>query len=118
MSSSKMPESRFVDVERALHRFRRQSDLVALDGAPRRDLHLDPGLLDRIGILDGDAGMLQRQLPDLRAGLFRLVELFGSAADFVFGKCHGMSKERGCREMINMLSVFGQPDSLLAAAQK
>ena len=43
---------RLVDIERALHRLRGQADLVALHDAALRHFHLDPGLLDRIGILD------------------------------------------------------------------
>ena len=51
---------RLVDIERALHRLRGQADLVAFDDAALGDLDLDPCLLDRIGVRDGDAGMLQR----------------------------------------------------------
>jgi hypothetical protein len=32
--------------------------------------------------------MFERNLPDLLAGLFGMVEPFGGAADFVFGKGH------------------------------
>ena len=64
---------RLVDIERALHRLRGQADLVAFDDAALGDLDLDPGLLDRVGVRDGDAGMIQRQLPDLLAGFFRLM---------------------------------------------
>ena len=80
---------RLVDIECALHRLRRQADLVALDGAVLGDLHLDPCLLDRIGVRNGNAGVLQRDLPDLRAGFFRVVEPFGGGADIVLGKGHG-----------------------------
>ena len=96
---------RLVDIERALHRLRGQADLVALDDAALGDLHLDPRLLDRIGVRDRDAGMFQRNLPDLLAGFFRVVEPFGGDADFVVGEGHGLnSAKRGCRNMINMLS--------------
>jgi hypothetical protein len=33
--------------------------------------------------------MFKRKLPDLRAGLFGLIEPFGGASDFVSGKGHG-----------------------------
>ena len=79
---------RLVDVERALHRLRGQADLVAFDDAALGELDLDPRLLDRVGVVDGDAGMIQRELPDLLAGLFRLMQPFGGAADIVFGKGH------------------------------
>ena len=64
---------------------------MALDDAALGDLDLDPRLLDRIGIRDGDAGMIQRQLPDLLAGLFRLMQPLGGEADIVFGQCHARS---------------------------
>ena len=89
---------RLVDIKRALHRFRGEADLVAFDDAALRHLDLDPRLLDRIGVLDGDAGMVQRELPDLLAGLFRLVEPLGGKADIVLGKvpCSvGASAARG-----------------------
>ena len=86
---------RLVDIERALHRLRGQADLVAFDDAALGDLHLDPRLLNRIGVLDRDAGMVQRKLPDLRAGLFRLIQPLGGAADVVCGKGHaGPVKKR------------------------
>ena len=47
---------RLVDIERALHRLRGQADLVAFDDAALGDLDLDPCLLDRVGVVDGDAG--------------------------------------------------------------
>ena len=86
---------RLVDIERALHRLRGQADLVAFDGAALGDLHLDPCLLDRIGVRNGNAGMVQRDLPDLRAGFFRLIEPFGGAADIVWGKGHGVTQQKG-----------------------
>ena len=56
------------------------------------------------------AGMIQRQLPDLLLGLFRLMEPLGGKTDIVFGQSHagigqanGMRKG-GCGNMINMLN--------------
>ena len=56
---------------------------------PWRDLHLDPGFLNSVGVFDRYAGMFERKLPDLRAGLFGLIEPLGGAADVVSGKGHG-----------------------------
>ena len=111
---------RLVDIERALHRLRGQADLVALDDAALGDLHLDPGLLDRVGILDGDAGMFQRQLPDLLAASSRP----DRAARRRFG-CRlwkgpwasGCSAKSGCGNMINMLSDMAQTELMLVAPQ-
>ena len=50
---------------------------MALDDAALGDLELDPCLLDRIGVRDGDARKFQRELPDLLAGFFRLVQPSG-----------------------------------------
>ena len=108
---------RLVDIERALHRLRGQADLVALDGAARRDLHLDPGLLDRVG-----SSMV---MPGCSSDICRIcVRVFSawssrSAALRISSleRAMGRSEERGCREMINMLNVFGQTELLLAAAQ-
>ena len=79
---------RLVDIERALHRLRGQADLVAFDDAALGDLDLDPRLLNGVGVSMRDAGMVQRNLPDLRAGLLRLVQPFGGDADIVFGEGH------------------------------
>ena len=51
---------RLVDAERALHGPGCEPDLVAFDDAAFGDLDLDPRLLDRIGIRDGDARMIER----------------------------------------------------------
>ena len=83
---------RLVDIERALHRLRGQADLVALDDAALGDLDLDPGLLDGIGVRDGDAGMFKRDLADLLFGLFGLMQPLGGGADIVCGQCHAWSK--------------------------
>ncbi|MHC2327731.1 hypothetical protein ACVI3S_005751 [Bradyrhizobium diazoefficiens] len=79
---------RLVDVERTLHRLRGQADLVALDEAPLGDLDVDPGLLNRVGVSDGDAREILRELPDLRAGLLRLVQTSRASLDIVVGKRH------------------------------
>ncbi len=76
---------RLVDAERALHRLRRQPDLVALHDAPLGEFDLDPGLLDRIGVRNGDVWMIERQLPDLFPRLFRLIKPLGGEPDIVFG---------------------------------
>ena len=88
---------RLVDIERALHRLGGEADLVTPDHAALGDLDLDPRLLDGIGILDGDAGMILRQLPDLRAGLLGLMQPLGRQANPVIAQCHGrsMPKESG-----------------------
>src|SRR5665213_1134450 len=85
---------RLVDIERALHRFRGEADLVALDHVAPRDLDRDPRFLDRVGVLDGDAGMVQRNLPDLLAGFFRIVEPLGGEADIILGEGHARSMLR------------------------
>ena len=51
---------RLVDPKRALHCLRREANLVAFDDAALSELDLDPRLLDGIGVLDGEAGMIQR----------------------------------------------------------
>ena len=62
---------RLVDIERALHRLGGEADLVAFDDAAFGELDVDPRLLDRIGVRDGDAGMIERDLADLLAWSFR-----------------------------------------------
>ncbi len=54
------PGVRLVDAERALHRLRCETDLVAFDDAALGDLDFDPRLLDRVGVRDGDSGMIER----------------------------------------------------------
>ena len=61
---------------------------MALDDAPLRDLDVDPGLLNRVGIADGDLRKILRELPDLRAGLLRLVQTARASLDIVVGKRH------------------------------
>ena len=63
-----------VDLRRHLHRARSQPDLVANDLAPLGDLDIDPRLLDRVGVGDGDLRMVERYLADLLAAFLRLVE--------------------------------------------
>src|SRR5205085_10855486 len=92
-------------------------DLVTFDSTPLRHLHRDPRLLNRVGVRNGDAGMLERKLPDLRAGFFRMVQPLGTVADFVVGKGHLRSVKKRCREMINMLSETDQTELTLAAPQ-
>ena len=74
---------------------------MAFHDTPLADLHLDPGLLNGVGIFDRDGGMFERKLPDLLSGLFGLIEPLGSAPDFVFGKGHWGSgcvqKKHGCK---------------------
>jgi hypothetical protein len=86
---------RLVDIERALHRPRGEADLVTFDHAARGDLHLHPRLLDRIGVVDGDAGMIQRYLPDLQLRFLGLIEPFGGDADLVGGERHGGPAKKG-----------------------
>jgi hypothetical protein len=91
---------RLVDIERALHRLRGQADLVALHHAPLGELDLDPGLLNRIGVIDGDVGKFQRELSDLRARLLRPMQAFGSDANFFFREGHAKvdkKRERAAR---------------------
>ena len=83
---------RLVDVERALHRLGGEADLVAFDDAAFGELDVDPRLLDRIGVRDGDAGMIERDLADLPPGLFGLMQPLGGEADLVFGQCHAWSR--------------------------
>ena len=45
-----------------------------------------------------DAGMIQRELADLLAGLLRPVEPLGGAADFVLREGHGALANKGMRE--------------------
>jgi len=82
---------RLIDQKRALHRLRGQPDLVAFDDAALGDLDRDPRLLDRIGILDGDGGIILRQLPDLRTGPLRLMKPLGGKTDIVVGQSHAGS---------------------------
>ena len=55
------------------------------------ELDRDPRLLDGIGVRDGDAGVIERYLPDLLPGLFRLMKPPGGKADIVLGHCHAGS---------------------------
>ena len=96
---------------------------MALDDAALGDLDLDPRLLDRIGILDGDAGMILRQLPDLLRRLLRLMKPLGGKTDIVLGQSHaGIGREKleqkaGCGNMINMLNGSRQTELGFAAVQ-
>ena len=49
-----------------LERSRQQATFAALD--------VDPGFLNRMGVVDGDRGMILRQLMNLGAALLRLVQ--------------------------------------------
>jgi hypothetical protein len=80
---------RLVDVERALHGLRGQADLVASDDTAFAKLDVDPGLLNRVGVPDGDGGIILRQLPDLLARLLRLVQAGRATLDIVGGERHG-----------------------------
>ncbi len=105
---------RLVDIERALHRLRGQADLVALDDAAFGDLDLDPRLLDRIGILDGDVGIIPARAagsacasspPD---GAARRRARISSLERAMLG---GRSGEKGgCGNMINMLNGSHKPN--------
>jgi hypothetical protein len=85
------PRIRLVDAERALHRLRGEADLVAFDEAALGEFDLDPRLLDRIGVFDGNAGMIQRELPDLPPGLFCLMQPLGGETDIVCCQGHARS---------------------------
>jgi hypothetical protein len=61
--------------------------------------------------------MLNRNLPDLRAGFLRMVQPLGAFVDFVVGKGHKRSVKNRCWKMINMLSEIDQTDLTLAAPQ-
>ena len=61
---------------------------MALDDASLGNLDVDPCLLNRVGIGDADVGEVLRELPDLRAGLLRLVQTPRASLDIVVGKRH------------------------------
>ncbi|MGY4290983.1 hypothetical protein ACVWXO_010249 [Bradyrhizobium sp. LM2.7] len=63
---------------------------MALHEAPFGNLDIDPRLLNRVGIGDGDAGEILRELADLRAGPLRLVQTLRASLDIVVGKRHGI----------------------------
>ncbi len=112
---------RLVDIKRALHRLRGQADLVAFNGTARCHFHLDPGFLNSVGIFNGYAGMIERKLPDLLAGLLGMIEPLGGDSDFVSGKGHGRpaasAKKSRCWNLFNMLSYPRQTDLVLVAPQ-
>ena len=62
---------------------------MAAHHTPLRNLVLDPGALDRIGLGDRHARMRDRQLPDLHPRLLGLVELRRSGPDLRLGQ-HGI----------------------------
>ncbi len=89
---------------------------MSLDDAPLGDLDVDPGLLDRVGILDRDRGIILRQLTDLAAALLRLVQAPGGAADVVLREGHKSSLQNcGCGQMLNMLNGADQIELAYAA---
>ena len=61
---------------------------MAFDEASLSDLDVDRRLLNRVGIGDGDVREILRKLPDLHAGLLRLVQTARASKDIVFGKRH------------------------------
>jgi hypothetical protein len=61
---------------------------------PFGDLDLDPFGLDRIGVFDGDVGIGDRQLADLRARLLGPVQAFGGRANFFLGEGHDDLKKQ------------------------
>ena len=64
--------------------------------------------------------MLERNLSDLPAGLFGLIEPLGGASDLVSGKGHGASgcsAKSTCWNLFNMLSYPAQTHLMLVAAQ-
>ena len=77
-----MPESGSSILSALCIAFEVRPILWPLTTRPCGDLHLDPRLLDRVGVRDRDAGMFERKLPDLLAGFFRLVEPLGGACGF------------------------------------
>ena len=62
--------------------------------APFGRLDLDPGLLDRIGVLNGDRGIFERELSYLGARLLGPVQAFGGDANLFLGKGHDYAKSR------------------------
>ena len=62
------------DADGVLHRLRGQADLVALDDAAAAELQLGPGALDRVGVLDGEAGIVPGEHRDQRLGAFGFIE--------------------------------------------
>ena len=68
---------------------------MALHHAPSCDLHINPSLLNSVGVFNAYAGMFERKLPDLFPGLFGAIEPFGGATDFVLGKGHMRSQKEG-----------------------
>ncbi|CUR69699.1 hypothetical protein BN2877_51390 [Achromobacter xylosoxidans] len=63
-----------VDLRRQLHGARGQADLVAALDAAFAQLDVHPGALDGVGVGDGDVGVLQRDLADLLAAAFGVVQ--------------------------------------------
>jgi hypothetical protein len=57
---------------------------VTLHHAAFGDLDLDPRLLDRIGVVERDRRIRDRQLPDLRSRLLGPMQAFGGDADVFF----------------------------------
>jgi hypothetical protein len=70
---------------------------VTFDDAAFADLDLNPRLLGRIGVLDGDGGKFLRQLADLRARLLGAVQALGGGADVFLGKGHDKPAKRDVR---------------------
>jgi len=54
---------------------------VALDDAACGRLDFDPGLLDRVGVVERDRGKLLRELAYLRARLLGAIQAFGGGTD-------------------------------------
>jgi len=67
---------------------------VASHCAPFSGLDLDPGLLDRIGVLNGDRGIFERELSYLGARFLGPVQAFGGDANLFLGKGHVDAKKQ------------------------
>src|SRR6185437_16051331 len=78
----------FGDADGALHRLRRQADLVALDAATLAQLERCPRLLDRVGVLDGHAGVLERKLATRGARPVGVVEALRGLRELLGREAH------------------------------
>ena len=54
---------------------------MAFEAAAGGDLESDPGLLDGVGVVDGEVGVIERELADLGAGFFGGVEAEGEGLE-------------------------------------
>lgn len=56
---------------------------MAFEAAAGGDFESDPGLLNGVGVVDGEVGVIERELADLGAGLFGGVEAEGEGLEEV-----------------------------------